>query len=144
MLSRKQRWSDRLVGGQPPEVKLLDFDVAGLKRGTTMLVSSPSELAAYLRTIPPGQTHSVAAMRVALARAHGADATCPASTPIFLRVVAEAAWEDLEAVSDPEQIAPFWRVIEPESRLAQKLRCGAEFVAAMRQREQATERSDMQ
>ena len=144
MPSRKRRWSDRLMGGRPPEVKPLDFDFAGLKRGTTMLVSSPSEIAAYLRTIPPGQTRSVAAMRAALARAHGADATCPASTPIFLRVVAEAAWEDLEAGGDPGQITPFWRVIEPESRLAQKLSCGAEFVAAMRQREQATERSDMQ
>lgn len=129
------------MGGRPPEVKQLDFDFAGLKRGTTMLVSSPGEIVAYLRAIPPGQTRSVADMRAELARAHDADTTCPASTPIFLRVVAEAAWEELEAGGDPERITPFWRVIEPESRLAQKLSCGAEFVAAMRAREQVAEPS---
>lgn len=137
MPSRKKSWNERMVGGRPPEVKRLDVGFAGLRPGTTMLVSSPGEIAAYLRMIPAGQTRSVADMRADLAQTHGADATCPASTPIFLRVVAEAAWEELEAGSSPSLVAPFWRVIEPESRLAQKLTCGAGFVAAMREREQA-------
>jgi hypothetical protein len=36
-------------------------------------------------------------LRRELAQVHGADATCPVSTAIFPRVVAEAAWDDVQA-----------------------------------------------
>jgi hypothetical protein len=29
-------------------------------------------------------------------------------------------------------VSPFWRVVEPEGSLAQKLSCGPEFIAAQR------------
>ena len=76
-----------------------------------------------------------------LARVHGADRTCPLTTGIFLRIVAEAAWEELQAGADPGAITPFWRVIAPDSSLARKLACGTDFIAGMRLYEQASHRA---
>lgn len=140
MTKQANQWQQRVKHGKQPIVKLLDFDFAGLKRGTTMLVSSPQEIDAYLRSIPFGETRTMEQLRADLAMRHGADSTCPASTVIFLRVVSEAAWEDLQAGSDPDHIAPFWRVVEPGSRLAQRLSCGSEFLQALREREDAQDR----
>jgi hypothetical protein len=135
MASKKKSWQERLTKSKPPEVKLLDFDFAGLKRGMSMLVSSPQEVAEYIRSIPMGETRSIEQLRADLAAKHQADATCPASTPIFLRVVSEAAFEDLYTGRNPEAVVPFWRVVEPGSRLAQKLTCGDDFLRAQRERE---------
>lgn len=49
-------------------------------------------------------------------------ATCPVSTAVFIRIAAEAAWEDIKAGVPPEQVTPFWRVVQPDSTIAKKLR----------------------
>jgi hypothetical protein len=74
-------------------------------------------------------------MRDALAKRHTADATCPVSTAIFLRVLAEAAFESLQAGAPLDAITPFWRVVDPGSPLARKLACGDDFLRAQRERE---------
>jgi hypothetical protein len=76
-----------------------------------------------IRAIPAGRTHNPVALRADLARENGAVATCPTSTAIFLRIVAERALERLG--DDP---TPFWRVIAPDSLLARKLSCGPDFI----------------
>lgn len=68
-----------------------------------------------------------------MATRHAADATCPASTGIFLRIVAERACEQMADGRGPSEVTPFWRVIEPGSALAAKLSCGTEFVATQRE-----------
>jgi hypothetical protein len=97
-----------------------------------MLIASPAILDEYVRSIPQGQTVSVKDMRNELADRHRADHTCPVTTGIFLRIVAEAAWERHLAGEPIPTITPFWRVIEPDSALAQKLACGTEFIAEQR------------
>lgn len=81
-------------------------------------------------------------LRHALAQAQAADATCPVSTAIFLRVVAEAARDEMQAGARAAEVAPFWRVIEPESPLAKKLRCGPQWTAQQRAAESAPRRAD--
>lgn len=71
-----------------------------------------------------------------LAQQHGADAACPVSTAIFLRTVAEAAWDQIEAGVPVPQVAPFWRVVNPASALAKKLRAGPGWIAEQRAAEQ--------
>lgn len=56
----------------------------------------------------------------------------PLTTGIFLRIVAEAAWEQLQAGKSRSEVAPFWRVIDPDSKAARKLPCGAEFIVRQR------------
>lgn len=74
-------------------------------------------------------------LRAALADEHGADATCPVSTAIFLRIVAEAALERIGEGAPVAEVTPFWRVVAPGSKLAAKLSCGNEFLRLRRQME---------
>ena len=78
-------------------------------------------------------------MRRELAAMHGADATCPVSTAIFLRTVAEAAWDDIPESGKPvTAVAPFWRVVDPKSPLAKKLRAGSLWIEQQRAAERQT------
>ena len=97
-----------------------------------MLVATPLEVEGYMRAVPAGETRTIQQMRDDLARAHGADLTCPMSTSIFARIAAEAALEEVQMGRTTEEITPFWRVIGPETPLAKKLSCGAAFVAERR------------
>ena len=76
-------------------------------------------------------------MRRELAAMHGADAACPVSTAIFLRTVAEAAWDDIEAGKPVTAVAPFWRVVDPKSPMAKKLRAGSSWIQQQRAAEQS-------
>ena len=67
-----------------------------------------------------------------LAVRNQADYTCPVSTGIFLRIVAESAYEELMEGAPTEAVAPFWRAIDPKSPLAAKLTCGPEFIREKR------------
>lgn len=133
MAAKTKSWDSRLKQAKTPVVKLLEIDFAGLKSGTTMLVSSPQEVEAYINQLPFGATRTVTQMRADLAQQHAADGTCPVSTAIFLRVVAEAALEELAKGSTVERITPFWRVVDPADKVAKKLTCGPEFVRAQRE-----------
>ncbi|MBN8580794.1 MAG: MGMT family protein [Anaerolineae bacterium] len=135
MPSKPKTWQEKFQSDRKPEVKLLSFDFAGLKRGTTMLVSSPAEIDKFIRKIPTGKSVSIEELRAALAKKHKADSACPASTPIFLRVVSEAAFEAVKAGKSFDEITPFWRVVHPESKLAQKLECGADLIRSLRANE---------
>ena len=84
-----------------------------------MLISSPHEVAAWLRKhVAHGQTIAVPALRLALAKDRGAEATCPLTASIFLRIAAEAAWDEMEAGAALANITPFWRAVDPKSDLA--------------------------
>ncbi len=128
-------WQQKYEMGSGPHVDVLDKDFSDLKRGMRMLISCPAEIEAYMRAIPRGQFRSVFQARADLARGHKADGTCPLTTGIFLRIVAEVALDQLKEGKSRDEIAPFWRMIEPRSPLAEKLSCGPEFVAEMSEAE---------
>lgn len=88
-----------------------------------------------VRNIAPGNTRKPEEVRADLAVRHGADATCPLTTGIFLRIIAEVALEDLAAGATLESVTPFWRVVDPKSPLAKKLSCGPEFIQIRRTEE---------
>jgi hypothetical protein len=120
-MARKRTWIEKRDAGQPPRITILDKPFAGIQAGAKLLISSPQEIDAFIRTIPKGEAIAPATLRQSLAQHHKADATCPASTGIFLRVVAEAALEEFAQGMPAEQIAPFWRAIAANSALAKKL-----------------------
>ena len=137
MPSKPKTWAQRMQA-QPPHTVVLDKAFAGVPAGAKLLISCPLEVEAYLRQqVPPGETRAIQQMRRELARLHGADAACPVSTAIFLRTVAEAAWDQIEAGTPASQVAPFWRVVDPQSPLAKKLRAGSRWIAEQRAAEQA-------
>ena len=130
-------WRKRFDAPKAPQVVMLHADFAGVNAGNTMLISSPGEIANYLARIPPrippriphGETRTVDRLRNELARKAGANSMCPVTTAIYLRVVAEVALADLAAGKQLDQVAPFWRVVTPDSKLAKKLSCGPYHVA---------------
>lgn len=138
MPNKPKSWKDKMKARPPHQVRL-DKDFAGVPAGALLLISCPLEVEDYLRTrVPPGETRAVQQMRRELAALHGADAACPVSTAIFLRTVAEAAWDEIEAGTPASQVAPFWRVVDPGSPLAKKLRAGSEWIAQQRAAERGS------
>ncbi len=97
-----------------------------------MLISSPGEIARYVAAIPSGETRTIARLRSDLAKRAKADAMCPVTTAIYLRVVAEVALDELEAGKPMDEVVPFWRVIEPKDKVAAKLSCGPERIEHLR------------
>ncbi|MBQ0935344.1 hypothetical protein [Ideonella paludis] len=132
MPTKPKTWKDKLKA-KPPHTVVLDKDFAGVPAGSRLLISCPVELADYLRSkVPAGETREVQQVRHELAALHGAEATCPVSTAIFLRTVSEAAWDDIQAGVPLQQVTPFWRVVDPGSPLAKKLRAGSEWISHQR------------
>jgi hypothetical protein len=132
MAARKKTWREKRDTGKAPHVTVLEKAFAGVPAGCRLLISSPQEIDRFLRAMPKGTRGTPAELREALARRHQADATCPVSTGIFLRIVAEAALEDLAAGVALEEISPFWRVVAADSPTAKKLSISAEELESLR------------
>lgn len=137
MASKTKTWQEKMHNGRKPEVKRLEKSFADLKENSAMLISTPVEIDQQVRRIPKGKTKTVLQLRQELARKHQADGTCPLTTGIFLRIASEAALEEIGKGAAPEDVTPFWRVVEPGSKLAKKLSCGDDFIQNMRAAEAA-------
>ena len=114
-------------------VKVLDKNFSDIKAGQRMLISSPESVAEYIKSIPRGQTRTVKEMRLQLAEQSQADATCPVSTGIFLRLAIEQALStDLMGDCD----LPFWRVVDPNHPVVKKLGLDPDLIGHLREKEQ--------
>jgi hypothetical protein len=71
-------------------------------------------------------------LRLELVRRNGAAATCPVTTAICLRIVAEVALAEMAQGRPAAEVIPFWRVIEPGSKIAQRLTCAGSLIADLR------------
>jgi hypothetical protein len=129
MTKKPTDWRKRFGSAKPPHVVMLHTNFAGVKAGTTMLISSPGDIAAYLANIPKGETRTLDRLRNELARKAEAQSMCPVTTAIYLRVVAEVSLRDLEEGKRLDEVVPFWRVVMPDSKVAKKLSCGPDHVA---------------
>lgn len=130
-------WRKRLRSAKPAKTITLHTDFGGVKAGTVMFIATPEIIAGYVAAIPPGETRSVPRLRNELARRYKAQATCPVTTAIYLRVVAEAALTDLAEGAGTAAVTPFWRVIDPGSAIARRLTCGDDFIRHQRDLEDA-------
>lgn len=135
MAKAKPSWTDKLNGGRTPEVRLLDKDGPSMRAGQRMLISSPAAIDAAIRAVPAGKTLDVAELRRGLAEAARADVTCPLTTGIFLRIVAEAANEAFDRGTPPNKLTPVWRVIDRKAPLVKKLSFDPEWLFDLRDRE---------
>ena len=84
----------------------------------TMLVPSPREVDAVIRTVRKGTATTVSQIRRFLAGKYSVNVTCPLTTGIFIRIAAEAAEED--ARQGKARITPYWRVIKDDGSLNPK------------------------
>lgn len=116
----KKTWGEKMKA-KPPHHVILEKDFAGITKGSKLHISCPIEVAQELKAMTPGTTLSIQAFRHRLADKNNCDATCPVSTSIFLRIVAEHAWEEFVRIGSTRDLAPFWRVVESSSPMAKKL-----------------------
>jgi hypothetical protein len=114
---------------QPKKV-VLPTPFAGIPAGATLYVATPDIVATYVSKVPAGEMRTVERMRRDLARRNGADATCPVSTAIFLRLVAEVSLKQLAEGVDRDRVTPFWRVIAAGTPIAKRLPVDDDWFAA--------------
>jgi hypothetical protein len=131
----RKTWVQKRDIDKIPEVKKVDMDFADIKAGQKMLVATPRIVDGYIRHIPKGHEASLTQMRKDLAAEYHAEATCPVTSGIFLRIVAEAAYEEYMNGKPVSKIAPFWRMINEKSPTAKKLSFGTDFLMAQRRKE---------
>ena len=134
MPKAKKTWAEKM-NAKPAHHVVLEKDFAGIPKGAKLHISSPVEIAAELKTIPPGSFMSIQAFRRRLAEKNKCDATCPVSTSIFLRIVAEHTWEEFNSSSSTQDLAPFWRVVESSSPMAKKLNFDSAWIDLQRELE---------
>jgi len=116
----RKTWTEKMKA-KPPHHVILEKDFAVIPKGSKLHISCPVEVVEELKDIAPGSIISIQAFRRRLAEKNNCDATCPVSTSIFLRIVAEHTWEEFSRTGSTEDLAPFWRVVESSSPMAKKL-----------------------
>jgi hypothetical protein len=134
-MATKKTWTDKLNADKKPQVKHIDFAFADIPADSNMFIATPKIFDDYIKNIPKGKTVAVQTMRKDLALNHNADYTCPVTTGIFLRIVAEAAYEKYQQTQSFKGITPFWRAIDPNSALAKKLTFGQGFLVEQLEKE---------
>ena len=138
MAYKRKTWQEKLHNNHPEKVEVVDGKFADIPAGATMYIAAPLVVDAYIRNIPEGMHTSLQQMRKDLAAEHRAEYTCPITSGIFLRIAAEAAYEEYMAGKPLNKITPFWRMIDGKSPAAKKLSFGSDFVKEMRQKEGLT------
>ena len=126
--TKQKSWLDKLNEEKESKTKRIDFDFADIPAGSMMFIATPKLIDQYIKEIKVGKHIDIKTLRKDLALANNADYTCPVTTGIFLRIVAEANYEMLQQGKCLSEITPFWRVIEPNCTLAKKLTFGQEFL----------------
>ena len=110
------------------QVKINPKKFADIPAGTKMFIPTPQILDNFVQDIPPGSFLSLKQIRQDLSRKYNAEMTCPVVTGISLRIISEAAFEEYQIDQNMDEITPFWRVVDPDSKLANKLACGIDFI----------------
>lgn len=121
--------------GREPLVEMTDKAFAGIAAGSRLLIPTPKVVDAYIRTIAEGSQATLLQMRDDLAIEYHADATCPLTSGIFLRIVAENAYDEYQNGKPLGEITPFWRIMNSKSPTLKKLTFGSAFVLEMRKKE---------
>lgn len=116
---------------QPKTVRL-EYKFAGIPAGSLMFVATPEIVEAFIRSIPEGETRTIPAMRREIARRRKCDDTCPVSSAIFIRQVAEQALRELGDGRPIAEVAPFWRLISGSDKIARRLPVDPDWIDTRR------------
>jgi len=116
-------WREKLERPQEPKLVKIPPKMSRFGKGM-MLIPTPLLVDQVLRKVPKGKLITVGRIRETLARDHRANVTCPLTTGIFLRIVAEAAEED--RAKGVKRLSPYWRVVRDDGGLNPKFPGGAE------------------
>lgn len=131
----RKTWAEKMLPDKQAEVKKNDYDFADIPAGAKMLIATPMIVDQYIRQIPKGHFTDIKQIRKDLAAEYKAQYTCPVTTGIFLRIVAENAYEEYEKGKALNKITPFWRAMSTKSPSAKKLSFGIKFLQDQQKKE---------
>jgi alkylated DNA nucleotide flippase Atl1 len=117
-MKTRKSWREKMRNPNLPKLVAIPPKMRKRFGVGTMLVPSPGEVEAFIRTVPEGLITTVSEIRAFLAGEHSADVTCPLTTGIFIRIAAEAAEEETRAGA--AKITPYWRVLKDDGSLNPK------------------------
>lgn len=114
---------------RPAEAELTDMPASWIARygKGPLLIPTPRLIESLVRKVRKGRVTTIPALRAKLARDHDAAATCPLTTGIFLRIVAEYAEE--QRAAGVTRITPYWRVVKEDGSLNEKFPGGSKAQA---------------
>jgi alkylated DNA nucleotide flippase Atl1 len=117
-------WREKLTDENPDYGKVVEIPASMLEQHGpgTMLITTPLDIQTMIQQIPDGKLLTVRGLMDRLAVNAGTDTTCPMTTGIFLRIVAEVAELDR---TDDNPVAPYWRVLKKGGKLNPKFPGGA-------------------
>jgi alkylated DNA nucleotide flippase Atl1 len=119
-MKTRTSWRQKLERKHPSHGKVIEIPPKMQKRfgKGTMLIPKPLDVDSLIRQVPKGKLVTQAQLREKLAKDSKADSTCPITTGIFVRIVAETAEED--AKKGRKDITPWWRVVKPDGGLNER------------------------
>jgi alkylated DNA nucleotide flippase Atl1 len=118
-MKTRKSWRGKMESAQEAKVVAIPPRMQKRFGKGKMLIPKPLDMDALIRKVPRGKVVTLTELREKLARAAGADVTCPLVSGIFVRIVAEAAEEDVRA--GKTRVTPYWRVVRDDGRLFEKL-----------------------
>ncbi len=96
---KRKSWAEKMHNPKLPKI---------VRKGMgTMVIPSPLDVDAFIRSVPKGRVVTVRQIREYLAGKYAVDTACPLTTGIFVWIAAEAANE--AARQGRTRITPYWR-----------------------------------
>lgn len=128
-------WAERIAASDGIDIRPVPEGRRSMTPGASMLYPSARMIDEAIRAIPEGQGVSPRELRLQLAGAHGVEYTCPVTTTMMLRVVAEAANEAHQAGTPLRRVTPIWRVLDGQASALRQLTFDPGWVLDERARE---------
>jgi hypothetical protein len=128
-------WAERLAASDGIDIRPVPEGRQGMTPGKSMLYPSARMVYDAIRELPEGQTITPKELRASLADRHDAEYTCPVTTTMMLRVVAEAANETRQNGAARADIAPVWRVLDARASALRRLTFDPAWILEERARE---------
>lgn len=119
-MGKYKTWREKLENPPKglPKVKVGPASWGKRFGGRKVLIATPLLVDELVRKVPKGKLVTVKQIRENLCERFKAESTCPLTTGIFLRIVAETSEEDRRL--GKKSLAPFWRVIREDGSLIDK------------------------
>ena len=110
---------EKMATPAKPEVKHVNHRNGSNFPAGKMLIPTPKLIDEVIRKIPKGEIRTIEEIRDQLAKRFHADFTCPLTTGIFIRIVAENA--EHQHKLGKKDITPYWRVVQKDGSFNPKL-----------------------
>lgn len=128
-MRKRTTWNEKLNADHGlPTVIEFDTEKAAKYKARTVLVPSPCQVDALMRSVPRGKLITIAQIRDCLAMKHQTDTSCAMTTGIFAWIAAHAAEES--AAMGIADTTPYWRTLKSGGELNPKYPGGIDALRA--------------